>query len=351
MLSLFRPTNTPVISPYYRHEFRNTLRSIMAVNDYYKTSNRSVLNTHPVVKLIDMVYVNTPDINTYRRQVIGSLGDIAPLLDIGTLYRPGKLMGDEFVGGVSRCMMWVNLDHRTSEYTAPIEVVSHPYTNTSLPILNGTFVQTPPRGVLPVTTYIINGWALMRGFFHYMQQMEDVPHKGPRHYVHSIVLPQMLYSWWQHAMWNQCWYEEAGIPLTTEGNNIPIGTLQLRHSQIDIVNAPAEWKRFSRNGYEELLRYPVERGYALYRLLQMPAEITLTRTTAAFLWMSRIRDIHGLITVGGKALVRKDKMLINKLGYEQRITKIGGFLQGAELQHLYELGSDYISSAFDFLKE
>lgn len=318
---------------YMLRDYKETLLAIQQLYTYYSKAGFRVHNDHILVRLIKFLFSSYSDDDQYMRAIQAQLSMVGTL-GLGTEYRSGRLLDDPFVGGLHKCLIYI--EDTSTANTFPVTVVQHPFTHTSLPLLNGKMLEKDMKDDAlesHVSTYSISVRSLMLRFKHYMSDATVDPNiRSVAHFVHSRVLSTMFLSFYQLALWNRMWYPLIDLPIVDAVNRHPVKILNLKNASISRHNTVKELRSIGLVSYSEILAWQFRRGYALSTLGKLPAGVHIYRPTAAFAWFSRVDMIRALLLLGQHSLYTRQRDVIRELEYQYQLTTNGRFIADPSLR-------------------
>ena len=341
MFTLFTNPTYAKQEPYMLRDFSEVVAAMQTLVDYYLHSNYYVSNAHILVRLINMLMAEYKDIDVFDRAIKANAQSVG-IIGINTQYRVGTLLDDPFVGGMNKCMLY--LDEYSNRGHAPVTVTWHPYTHVNLPLLDGAQLEQDLGEDLfasNVCTYSISLRGLMYGYRKYLLDGDEGrPIISPGHYVHSRVLPRMMPSFYHLSLWNRVWNPLANRKVVDAPNRHRVKTINLYHADIPLHNNLKAMRSVNITAYAELLNWQKRRGYGFSPVGVLPAGVNIYRPTAAFAWFSRVDLIQSLILLGGHALYIRQGDLLRELMYQYSLTTKGRFIANPEqrlrLQPMFE---------------
>lgn len=331
MFNLFASPLVTNKQTYLERDYREVLVSIQTLFTYYASTNYRVHNDHILVRVINLL------MNSYTddRQFIKSVQvqtDSVGLLGINTAYRAGRILDDPFVGGLHKCMIY--LDETSMTNVSPVRVLSHPFTHTRLPLLDGKMLELDLEHDIYnsyVSTYAISSTSLMFKYKRYLETMpKDSAMTGPAHFVYTRVLPHMLLSFYQLSLFNRLAYPLQDKRIIDAPNRHRLKTLNLTYANQDKQNSVRELRSYGIAQYSDILLWQLRRGYGLSPLGTLPPSLHIYRPTAAIAWLSRADMITSLLLIGGSNVYKKQGEYIRELNYQYKLTLNGRFITDPE---------------------
>lgn len=335
---------------YLSRDYLQVLHSMKTLQAYYKQSGARVHNQHIIVILINVLMNGYDDPDKFIRSVRAQLRTVN-ILGLNTEYRPGIIMDDPFIGGLHKCMIY--LEDGTSSRDVPVKVIHHPFTHINLPLLDGKMVERDLGADMfesYVSTYSISATSLMMRYRQYLATTSvDEAFRGPAHFVHSVVLPMMTPSFFQLSLWNRLWYPIAEKPVVDAPNRNPVKTLNLLHASIKTHNNVKLLRGTGVVSYAEVLAWQFRRGYGLGMLGVLPKGVNIYRPTAAYAWFSRVEMIRGLLLIGQHRMRMRQGDYIRELNYQLQLTLNGKLIHTGVLRDRIIPQIKSMTDALDFV--
>jgi hypothetical protein len=210
------------IDPTWRYVRSGLLRNVQQTINYYRNKNFSVRNSHLLVRLLNSSETTIGgEIGLFYNQAQAKALRLASIFDLTTSVSRGSVHEGVFFGKGSKEIIMVSDDYRDPieleanwKNIQAIRFLDHPKSDTSLLLANGKAYSTEEG----ITVVDINLPALLVQYrcWRKEQKIQDelgFPTETNGMFVHKYVLPNMLYSQLEIAIFNRINNYALGAPM------------------------------------------------------------------------------------------------------------------------------------------
>ena len=318
-LERYKPnTITPLtIKPVVLTQTRNNVNKIIT---YHKSLPATVSNDHILVELIKTLplNVNLSDYDYYKRALVYARYIERLMGFSSSLYR-GSARSDIFYQD-SKYEWIISVTEPILLYTVmgewtnmcPIRVLEHTLTDTMIPTYGGQIVGYD-KGLITLSIDI----PLL--LLQYKAYCNSVSGGSVVEFIHRYVLPNIFYSHIDLVIFNRIYSLFMGLPMdksASHGNGYPFGLTDYSTRIDDGLNIALNWIVGKSQLYATSLYYiPTVYSDNLDYSLIVP-NLTQTGSIKWLLYLTRLRAMGFLISVGAGGGVSYNRGLINKLQYD-----------------------------------
>jgi hypothetical protein len=235
-------------------------RNLVAMLSHYRHASYSVAPDHLLVQLLQSINIPLSlNSDRYYSNVSISALQTANAFQLTTPFGAGKLFrGVFFSKSVQEVIIGFdesfNIDKVEAQWqdATPVRVLRHPFTNLNLQVPNGRYMSREVG--LAVVAVNVSLLAVQYRAFRYAEQRKqnanpDYTQRNVQQFVHMYVLPNMLESYLDYALFNRIDALDRDAPVDNTPTREALHTPS-HHPQVDVV-----YKRLL--GMLDKVHYPV----------------------------------------------------------------------------------------------
>lgn len=245
--NIIQGVKTPTEWYYVKDGLRKNLATVIK---YYRNTSMAVPANHFLVKLLQSIAVSQSlPLDRYYANVDAVAMNLSMALKMTSSIYGGKIFSGTFYGPGSDEVIIANDDpfdprviDRDWKNASPVKVLMHPKTDLALNIPNGDSNGTE-KGLSVFTVNIPMLAVMYRAFRNseiaFVQNAEE-SQRSLMQFIHMYVLPNMLFSHLDIALFNRVHHLQRGLGMSTSRRNHPFyltdWTLRVDRVQTDILD-------------------------------------------------------------------------------------------------------------------
>lgn len=302
---------------------KRTVMDVNSVVDYYRYGTFFTRSDHLLAKLINTVA--TPlsyDPDRYFEVTKARALFVANALQLTSSINRGRWFLGNFYFGCPELVIAYTRDDQPMELLAnwrdltPVKVLECPISNLRYLPPTGMNYQTE-RGLVVISVDITMLMMQYYGFMQdqYQRRQQDSSHSllTTHHFVGKYVLPNMIYSQTDRALYNRMFNLQMGLPMGKATKQHPFMVTDYSERLDKKLSLYLDRIQDKRRTYENYLeQIPTIFSDAPWI---MP-DIAETRQVYWALFLARLKDMEFLIDAGGKNGLGMNRIWINKLKVE-----------------------------------
>ena len=336
--------------PEWQYIKSGLIRNLNIVLDYYRKNPIAVHSEHFLVNLIQSITIpQTQNLERYYPNVDDMSLDLSMALKMTSSIYQGKIFDGIFYGkGNDEILIAHNESfnpfkaNKNWKNLAPVKFLRHYKSDFSFDLPNGNKLGSEEG--LSVIAINIPMLALQYRAFRYNElaiEDENESTLSCAHFVHMYVLPNMLWSYIDHAVFNRISNLEFGIPLGEGSHKHPFFLTDYTDKSVYAQNAILNnLKKQSRTFDGYLQNIPTVIKDNACKLMELP-DLPLTRQLLWAMVMSRIPELQFLFRISKDSIGQKNQSEINRITrYVLNYKQDNVFRQNLPLNQFTELMDD-----------